>query len=218
MTPANIVNMAVLKELDAIAVTDHNSCKNCPAVLSRAEQAGILALPGMELCTVEEVHVLCFFAALQDALAFEDYVYARLVKFPNKETVFGRQEIYDKDDRLIGTEPFLLINAAEISFDSLGNLMREYHGVFIPAHIDKGSNSLISNLGFIPPDAEFKCAEIKDMEKQEEYLRKYPYLSGCNIITNSDAHALEFINEPINYMYVEAKSREEIIKALINKN
>lgn len=215
MTPANIVHMAKLMELGVIAVTDHNSCRNCPAVLSLAERNGILAIPGMELCTVEEVHVLCLFAKLGDALSFDDYVYSKLVKIPNNERVFGKQELYDEDDQLIGTEPYLLINAAEISFDSLGKLMKEYHGIYIPAHIDKNSNSLISNLGFIPPDSTFACAEFKDTGKFEEYRRKHPYLNGCNIITDSDAHALEYLNEPVNYLYAENRSREAILQALI---
>lgn len=218
MTPANIVQMACLKELDIIAVTDHNSCRNCPAVLSLAEKLGITAIPGMELCTTEEVHVLCLFADLQDALAFNTYVYSKLVKFPNNEKIFGRQELYDAEDHLTGTESYLLINATDISFDSLEALMKEYHGVYIPAHIDKGSNSLISNLGFIPPDASFPCAELKDIGKREEFLQMHPYLSECNIITNSDAHSLEYISEPINHMYAVSKNREDIIMALKTRN
>ena len=218
MTPANIVQMASLKELDVIAVTDHNSCKNCPAVISFAEKLGITAIPGMELCTAEEVHVLCLFADLQNALDFDAYVYSKLVRFPNNEMVFGKQEIYDAEDHLIGTEPYLLIHVADISFDILETLMKEYQGVYIPAHMDKGSNSLISNLGFIPPNAFFDCAELKDIGRREEFLRKHPYLTKCNIITNSDAHSLEYISEPINHMYAESKNREDIIMALKTRN
>ena len=83
MTPANIVGMAVIKGLDLIAVTDHNSCKNCPAVLTMADAYGLTALPGMELTTSEEVHVVCLFADLKDALAFDEYVYSRLMPIPN---------------------------------------------------------------------------------------------------------------------------------------
>ena len=37
MTPNNIVNMSLLKGLDMIAVTDHNSCGNIRAVMEVAE-------------------------------------------------------------------------------------------------------------------------------------------------------------------------------------
>lgn len=218
MIPANIVAMSKLKGLDIIAVTDHNSCKNCPALLRLAESEGLLAVPGLELCTMEEVHVLCLFATLEDAMAFDAMVSEKLMKFPNEEKVFGSQEIYDEEDHRIGTEPYLLINATEISFHSLGALMKQYHGIHIPAHIEKGSNSLLSNLGFIPPESEFTCVEFKDKSHVEKLLNNHPYLRGCNIITNSDAHYLQYINEPMNYLQVEDRSREAVLRALTMYN
>lgn len=214
MTPANIVGMAALLKLEVIAVTDHNSCKNCPAVLSLAKQNNIIAIPGMELCTMEEVHVLCLFGNLGDALNFDEYVSSKLIKIPNNESIFGKQQIYDSNDSLIGTEPYLLINATSISFDSLDSLMEQYHGIVIPSHIDKNSNSLLFNLGFIPPDSKFHCAELKDISRLEELSKKNPYLSKCNIITNSDAHALGKINEPVNFLHSKSKNRTDILEAL----
>lgn len=215
MTPANIVGMSALKKLEVIAVTDHNSCKNCPAVLKLAKQNNIIAIPGMELCTMEEVHVLCLFSELGDALRFDEYVSSKLMKISNDENIFGKQEIYDEDDHIVRTEPFLLINATEISFDQLEQLMKEYHGIFIPAHIDKHSNSLLSNLGFIPPDSEFHCAELKDVHKLEEIIESHPCLGQCNIITNSDAHTLGDINEPIHFLLSEGRDRKELLKSLV---
>jgi 3',5'-nucleoside bisphosphate phosphatase len=214
MLPSNIIGMAYLAHLDVIAVTDHNSCRNCPAVLKLAQQYQIIAIPGMELTTMEEVHVLCLFAELSDAMSFDEYVYARLMKIPNDERVFGKQEIYDEEDRLIGTEEYLLINATEISFEELGRLMKDFHGVYIPAHIDKNSNSLLSNLGFISPDADFTIAELADITHLEELSQKNPYLKKCNIITNSDAHMLGKINEAMNYLECKGRSRQDIIDAL----
>jgi PHP family Zn ribbon phosphoesterase len=217
MLPSNIVGMSCLKNLDIIAVTDHNSCKNCPAVLKLADQYNIIALPGMELCTEEEVHVLCLFAKLNDAMRFDEYVSSQLMRIPNDEKVFGKQEIYDEDDRRIGTEPYLLINATNISFDQLGKLMKEFHGVYIPAHLDKNSNSLLSNLGFISPDADFLAAELADINHMDELCKNNPYLNKCNIITDSDAHMLGNINEPVHFLDCESRNREDIIKALIRK-
>jgi PHP family Zn ribbon phosphoesterase len=215
MLPSNIVGMAYIKNLDVIAVTDHNTCKNCPAVLKLAEQFPITALPGMELCTVEEVHVLCLFAELSDAMRFDEYVSSQLIKIENNEKVFGKQEIYDEEDRLIGTEPYLLINATNISFDELGKLMREFHGVYIPAHLDKNSNSLLSNLGFISPDADFLAAELADMTHLNELCRNNPYLRHCNIISDSDAHMLGNINEAVHFLNCSSRHRKDIINALV---
>lgn len=214
MTPANIVGMSALKGLDVIAVTDHSSCKNCPAVLAMADEYGVIALPGMELTTAEEVHVVCLFSDLQDAMAYDEYVYQHLMPFPNNEAIFGKQQIYDADDQIIGTVPNLLINATDISFDAVYKLVSDYNGIMIPAHLDKDTTSLISNLGFIPPDSEFTCAEIKNMSKFHALKKAHPYLEACNVITNSDAHYLEHINEPEHTICARSKSKRDILRAL----
>ncbi len=217
MTPANIVGMAMLKGLDVIAVTDHNSCKNCPAVLAAAEEYGILAVPGMEINTSEEVHAVCLFPDLESALKFDEYVYERLVPFPNNEAIFGKQQIYDANDQVVGTVPNLLINATTISFDELWPLVRGYGGVMFPAHVDKTANSLIANLGFVPPDSQFTTAEVKDLSKLHTVLKDNPYLKNCKIISDSDAHYLEHINEPQLTLHVEEKSAAGVVQALLGE-
>ncbi len=216
MTPANIVGMSVIKGLDVIAVTDHNSCKNCPAVLAAAEEYGILAIPGMEINTSEEVHAVCLFEELKAAMEFDAYVYERLIPFPNKEEVFGKQQIYDGADQVCGIVPNLLINATDISFDGLWELVRGYGGVMFPAHVDKTANSLIANLGFVPPDSRFVTAEVKDLGKLHKLRKENPYLEGCRIISNSDAHYLEHIHEPELTLHVEEKSVRAVLEALLN--
>ena len=214
MTPANIVSMAKLKNLDVIAVTDHNTCRNCSSVMAYGKEEGILVIPGMELCTREEVHVLCLFPSLLEAMDFDAYVYERLIKIENQESIFGRQQIYDEKDRCVGTEPNLLINATMISYDELEDLIRRFHGIYIPAHIDKNANGLLSNLGFIPPTSKFSWAEVKDISKIEELRRSNSYLKQCGIITNSDAHSLGLINEALNYLTVKERSLEGVLEAL----
>jgi len=215
MTPANIVGMAAVLGLEAIAVTDHNSCKNCPAVLAAAEEYGVIAVPGMEINTSEEVHAVCLFPELDAAMAFDDYVYERLLRFPNDEKIFGKQQLYNDQDEASGTIPWLLINSVDISFDQLWDLVRSYDGVMFPAHIDKSANSLIANLGFVPPDSQFKTAEVKDLSKLHALRKSNPYLEGCKIISNSDAHYLEHLHEPELTLQVEEKSIRGIINALL---
>ena len=214
MTPANITGMAVIKGLDVIAVTDHNSCKNCPAVLAAAREYGILAIPGMEINTSEEVHAVCLFEELKAAMEFDAYVYDRLLPFPNKEEIFGRQLIYNDRDEICGTVPNLLINAADVSFEGLWELVRGYGGVMFPAHVDKTANSLIANLGFIPPDSRFQTAEVKDLTRLHGLKKTDPYLEKCRIISNSDAHYLEHIHEPKLTLEVKEKSIRGILAAL----
>ena len=216
MTPANIAGMAALKGLEAVALTDHNTCRNCPAFLAAAAEYGILAVPGMEINTSEEVHAVCLFPNLEAALCFDSYVYGKLIRFPNNEAIFGKQQIYNEQDQVCGTEPNLLINATEISFDGLWELVRSYGGVMFPAHVDKTANSLIANLGFIPPDSRFRTAEVKDLKKLHQLQKDNPYLDKCRIISNSDAHYLEHMNEPELTLQVEEKTVQGIIDALLD--
>lgn len=214
MTPANIVGMAALKGLDVIALTDHNSCKNCPAIMKWAKEYGVTVLPGMELTTMEEVHVVCLFSELKDAMAFDQYVYAHLMAFPNDEKVFGKQQIYNEEDQIVGRVENLLINATDISFDHVYGLMEQFHGFMVPAHIDKTANSLLANLGFVPPDSQFCCVELKDMGRLHQIKASNPYIERCRIICDSDAHYLEQIHEAQYTIYAESAEREKVIGAL----
>ena len=214
MTPANIAGMAAVKGLDVIALTDHNSCRNCPAVMAAAREYGVLAIPGMGINTSEEVHAVCLFYTLEAAMDFDGYVYDKLVKFPNDEGIFGRQQVYDEMDRVQASEPNLLINSTDISFDSLWELTRSFNGIMFPAHIDKNANSLLSNLGFIPPDSRFTSAELANMKNLHKLKKENPYLQHCKIITNSDAHYLEHIHEPDWTIQVYEKSIQGVLDAL----
>lgn len=217
MTPANIAGMAALKGLEVIALTDHNTCRNCPAFMAAAAEYGVLAVPGMEINTSEEVHAVCLFPTLETALDFDAYVYKKLIKFPNNEAIFGKQQIYDEQDQVCGSEPNLLINATQLSFDGLWELVLSYGGVMFPAHVDKTANSLIANLGFIPPDSQFTTAEVKDLRKLHQLRRDHPYLEQCRIISNSDAHYLEHINEPELTLSVEERTAAAVVGALLQK-
>ena len=217
MTPVNIVGMAVVAGLDVIAVTDHNSCKNCRAAMKIGEQYEILVIPGMELCTKEEVHVLCLFYRLEDAEQFSTYIEKNMPQIKNKPAFFGNQFIYNEFDEQIGIEEVLLMNALNLSFGEVAEKMKEYHGVMIPAHLDKQSNSLIYQLGFVPEDASFSCFELRDFAKLHEYRQRYPYLKQCQVISNSDAHQLCDINGAVNYLYVEDNQIEYILDQLSRK-
>ena len=214
MTPANIAGMAAVKGLDVIALTDHNSCRNCPAAIYHGEKHGVTVIPGMELTTREEVHVICLFPTLENALAFDSLVYEELIPFPNREDIFGKQQVMDHADRVIGTVENLLINATSISFDDVFSLAGSCHGIAYPAHVDKSSTSLISNLGFVPPGSTFSCAEFHDFKNLHRIRREHPYFESCNVICCSDAHYLEDIHEPEHQLYAASREIPDILKAL----
>lgn len=214
MLPSNIVGMAALKGLDVIAVADHNSCGNCPAVMKLAEAYGVTAIPAMELTTEEEVHVLCLFPELKAALEFSDMIHSRLMPVKNKADIFGCQYFVDEDDNITASEELLLINATGVSFDEVYGLVTQYGGVMIPAHIDKSTTSLLSNLGFISPDSKFTCAEVKHIGLLDKLMDEHKYLQNCTVISDSDAHYLQDINEPVHFLNAQSRSIPDILKAL----
>ena len=214
MTPANIAGMAFVKGLQLIALTDHNTCRNCAPFLKHAAGYGITALPGMELETSEEIHVLCLFAKLDDALKWDSFVYKHLIKIPNKPKIFGEQMICDDDDSPCGTEENLLLTATDISFTEVYDLVHKYNGIMIPAHVERPANSLLTTLGAVPPESSFKCFEIKDIKELHRVRRENPYLEGCRVLINSDAHYLENISEPMHRLLVRENTPECILHTL----
>lgn len=213
-TPENIVGMAYISGLDAISVTDHNSCLNLPAVIAAAEKYPVIVVPGMELTTSEDVHVLCYFRTLKAAMLFSAYVTEHSINIKNRPEIFGNQLIYGADDLRIGEEKRLLIAASTISFDDVYDLLLQFNGIMVPAHINKSSTSLISNLGFLPKNSKFTAAEIQDAGSIPALQEKYPYLKKCHILSSSDAHMLKDIQDPDRVIHVKEKSVNGIIDAL----
>lgn len=210
MTPNNIVQMAKLIGLDAIAVADHNSAKNLPAICALGDAVGITVVPAMELCSAEEVHLLCLFPSLATALDCDHAIYPYIPPVKNKEAYFGKQSILDENDQEIGTEPLLLINALQLGLEELLPLVRGIGGFVLPAHIEKTSTSILSSLGWIPPEYNFNWAECKNRA-----LSQSLGFQG-NILTNSDAHQLCDIQEPIHHLTVAVNSVFSIINTLKN--
>lgn len=209
MTPNNILNMAKLKGLDIIAITDHNSCKNLKPCMEIGKELDILVVPGMELQTMEEVHVLCLFKTLDAAMEFQDWVYYNLPKVKNKKELFGRQFIYNELDEIVGEEEIMLLSSANVSIDKAYNKVKSLEGLFIPSHIDKESFSIISNLGFIPYNLSIKALEYVDLIKLEKLKIKGFIPDDVKFIKNSDAHHLGLISEKENYINLNKRSIDD---------
>lgn len=190
MTPANLAGMCKLAGLEVVALTDHNSTGNCPSFCSAAAERGLLALPGMELCTREEIHVICLFADLDRATDFGAYVRDRLPGVPNDPLIFGHQLYMDDEDTVLGEEPRLLGGAADIGVDEVAALMRSYGGVAYPAHVDRPSFSLLHCLGAWDPGLGFPLAECSAC-CPADLVARAPSMGGVATITGSDAHYLD---------------------------
>lgn len=212
MTPNNIVNMSIIKGLDVISVTDHNSCGNVRAVMEVAGDR-LLVIPGMEIETSEEVHVVCYFREITDCEKMHKEVKKHMPKIKNDEKIFGEQLYMNSEDEVIGREENLLVTATDLDIFEVFELAKKFNGVAIPAHIDRSSYSVLSNLGFIPPELEIPTVEItpKNRQKYEDEYKKY------NIISNSDAHYLEDIQEPLFFFENMSKNAQNIIEFLCKK-
>ena len=217
MTPNNIAGMAMLNGVRIAALTDHNTTKNCPAFFEACAKVGVIPVPGMELTTAEEIHMLCLFAALDEAMAFDAVVAEHRLKIKNRPDIFGEQQILDGEDELIGIEENLLIAATDLDLDSAAELVTRMGGVCLPAHVDKQASGLIGILGMFPPTPVFRAVELHDVRCREEYALKYPEMRDAVILQNSDAHALDQMNmEPPTIMLeITDESDETVRNALI---
>lgn len=193
MTPNNIVNMASIKGLNIISVTDHNSIRNYPAIKSVGDKLGIEVIPGIEVTTKEEVHVLCYFRKCSDAFNFGELIYESLPDIKNIPRIFGEQNIYNSEDEVIGKLDKLLINATSYTIDEIFDLAKKNNGISVPAHINKKSNSILGVLGFIPIKLNMDFIEVFQKSSINEKLIK-----NYIILKNSDAHQLVDISESKN--------------------
>lgn len=202
MTPNNIAGMAAIKGLQIVALTDHNTTKNCRAFYAAARRNGIIPIAGMEMTTAEDVHLVCLFPTLEAAEEFDAAYQQYRVLYKNRPDIFGEQPILDENDEKIGEEENLLLNASTLSIDEAYALLGQYGAVVFPAHIDRDENGIIAALGWLPETPHFECVEFRDNANVESYSKMYD-LDGKRILTDSDAHYLWDISEAENYLVLE---------------
>lgn len=210
MTPATIAGLCALAGLGVVALTDHNAVGNCPAFLRAAEHYGLLALPGMELCTREEVHVICLFPGMEEAWAFQSQVFAAMAALPpNNEKIFGPQLLLDEEDHLLGRETRLLAGCADIGVYEAAALAKSCGGLAYPAHIDRPSFSVLSNLGLWDAGMNFPLAEVSPQCPESFFLR--PDLLGLRHIQGCDAHYLHQLPSPRQFMSLAQPTPQAVL-------
>jgi len=219
MTPANIAGMASLCGLQLLALTDHNTCGNCGAFLTACRQYGIVGVPGMELTTAEEIHMVCLFPTLAAAEGFDREVQTARPPIKNKPAVFGNQLYMDAEDRVLGEEPNLLIPATRLSLEEGTALALSHGGAVYPAHIDRPANGILGILGALPERPFFPTLELNDRENLEVYRKKYG-LQNRRLLCSSDAHRLESMRDAGPYLelddepYSSQRARDALIALL----
>ena len=216
MSPKNIVAKSIEKQLDIIAICDHNSAENVQAVMHLGEKMGLCVLPGMEICSKEEVHILGLFSAVEQAQAMQKLVYAHLPG-ENQTEVFGYQVVVDEKDEIRGEVSRLLIGASRLSLKDIVVKIHELGGLSIASHVDRPSFSIIGQLGFIPTDLSIDGLEVSYRVSLNDVRKKIPGIMKFPCISSSDAHFPDDIGKAKTIFALSAPTFEEISLALKGK-
>lgn len=215
MIPPLIVQTALEKGIDLIAITDHNSSANVEAVQKAAAGTGLSVLPGMELQTREEVHLLCLFDSTDQIETWQAVVDKRLPPLENNIEYFGEQFVVDEGGEFIRRETQLLVTSTDLTLQEAVEGVLELGGMAIPAHVNRRAFSLIANLGFVPPDLPVDALEISRHLSPTEAREKYTQLRDYPLVQSGDVHFLhEFLGA--NIFEVAAPTLAELRLALRN--
>lgn len=218
MSPRNIVERASELRLDIIGIADHNTTRHGALIKKLAEEKGIFVLCGAEVTSIEEVHCLCFMPDMEALGVFQLYLDQYLFATKNNVNYFGHQVQVDEDEMIVYEEEKLLIQSIDRTVSQIADYVHSLDGLFIPAHINRHANSLISQLGFVPEDLNYDALEISKHVSKADFLRQHPELSGVTFIQDSDAHYLRHMGEVRNEFFIEKPDFEEIRMALHKKH
>jgi hypothetical protein len=216
MGPRSIVSMALRRALDVIGITDHNSCENAPAVV-RAAGPGLTVLPGMEVTSREEVHILALFDHLESVFRLQDLVYAHL---PGKNTdeAFGTQVIVNEDHDVLGFSRRLLAGATDLSVEQVVDSIRRFDGLAIASHFDRPAFGIIGQLGFIPARLPLDGLEVSGNVAIDEARRRYSDCARRPLVRFSDAHTIEDVGAASTWFVLDEVNITEIRRALRGQN
>lgn len=217
MIPPLIVETALAKGIGLIAITDHNATANIEAVQSAAKGTELIVLPGMELQTIEEVHVLCLFDQMDQAQAFQKIVSAALPDMSNNIDFFGEQFVVDESGDFIRREERLLLTSANLTIRQAWDAVTNLGGLLIPAHINRKAYGLIQVLGLVPEDTPIEILEISVHIQPERAYEIYPQIGGYPLVQNGDAHFLEDLRG-LNQFTFANPVVEEIRRAVLGRD
>ncbi|HUH67118.1 MAG TPA: PHP domain-containing protein [Syntrophales bacterium] len=209
MYPGALVDKAIAEKLDIVAICDHNASENVEFVIKRAEGKPITILPGMEITSSEEVHLLALFDTTDALIKLQELVYSNL-SGTNREEVFGCQAIVNDQDEVEGFNDRFLLGATRLSLTEIIDHVHRLDGLAIASHIDRESFSVISQLGFIDPEIDLDALEISRKTGIQGARAKYPELSGYPFIESSDAHFIDDIGHGSTTIFLERGNIAEL--------
>ncbi len=219
MTPRNIVWHAVQHAVDIIAITDHNACDNVVAALEAAKGTEVTVLLGMEVESKEEAHLIVLFEKMRQLKAWEQFIKSHMSGRLNDADRFGAQFIVDAEDNFIAEKTELLLTSLTVGVSEITSQVKNLGGICIASHVDRPTYSIISQLGFIPPDVDLAAVEVSRNMSIAHAAERIPAIGRLPVITASDAHVMDdFINGPKTTFYLEQPTIGEIRQALLAQN
>jgi len=214
MSPLGIAQQARQRAIDILGICDHNSAENVPAIQEAAARFQINVLPGMEVTSQEEVHILALFDELEKALKLQEIIYKNLPG-ENDENAFGLQVVVNEEGEILGFNKRLLIGASTLTVEEIVEIIHSLDGIAIASHIDREGFSILGQLGFIPENLKLDAVEISPLISFEEALNKFN--PQFPITSSSDAHFLRDIGYSTTSFFLEAGTVEEIKRAFLNE-
>nr|WP_122013282.1 PHP domain-containing protein [Maliibacterium massiliense] len=211
MSPANIVAMAALKGLDVIALTDHNSGRNVRAAMQAAAlvEGPPLVVPGVEVQSREEVHILCYFPGVDACEAFEAQLAPTLLPLPNNKQIMGNQLVMDARGNVTDEVPYTLLQSSAWDIEDVCAICARLGGAALPAHVNRGSCSLLVMLGFFPERPRFAACEVVPGAPLQA-----PLPAGIRVLHASDAHNLGALSEREFFLDLPQKSTPALLQWL----
>ena len=213
MSPNSIMQRLKQFGIQWLAITDHNSMANCPAYQKVAEKEGLFFTWGVEIQSVEEIHLLAYFDDSSSAEKFNTELYESLFPLDNDPDFFGDQVIIDENENILTVEPRALINSSEWNLNTVVEKVQAYNGLVVPAHIDSSVNSILSQLGFIPEVPQFQLFGVSACLDVKSWVQDNPYFKDKVFLRASDAHYLNDIGKGYSIITVEKPSVQELFLA-----
>lgn len=214
MSPGRIVSRAAAAGLNMLALTDHNASANTKPFLARARDRGIRGIPGMEVTSREDVHLLALFDSVEALADFQGLVDDHLPKDSNPREIFGDQLLYDANDEIVDLDRRLRQTGTNLSLERLVEQVHRRGGAALPAHVDRPRNSLIRQLGFVDREGGYDAIEISRHAWRKQGHRPGDTLAGFVVTTASDAHFPEDIGNVRMRVQAENFTIRDVLAAL----
>ncbi len=217
MTPHHIVRRAGESGVNLLAITDHNVSANVLPAVNKGQEYGVVVWPGVEVECQEGAHIVVLFDGMRKLNSFQQLIDKNMSGLQNNPEKFGGQFVVDENDDFVREEERLLLAPVNLSASQVVTAVDDIGGICVAAHIDRPSYSLLTYLGFLPPDAGFAAAEISRHSLKELTEKKLsPLISNLPYLTNSDAHTMEeFLSGPKNLLVMEEPTIKEFKLALM---